>query len=118
MTPEELAELYHKSYEELAPHFNYETRNESKKPWNEVPENNRELMIAAARRVLSVIKRQQKLTDCMSECHLMAEHEQLKRDFAKYAQHTTVCESRLKDTENNSCPCTCGLEEILQRLKG
>ncbi len=54
MDAEQLARLFHKTYEELAPDFNYETRKASAKPWTDVPENNRRLMIAVAERILSV----------------------------------------------------------------
>lgn len=43
---EELARAFHEVYESLAPAFGYETRNESAVPWEQVPENNRRLMVA------------------------------------------------------------------------
>jgi hypothetical protein len=46
MIAEEIAKAFHESYEEQAPDHNYETRKESAKPWSEVPEDNRNLMIA------------------------------------------------------------------------
>lgn len=49
---EELAQLFHETYEELAPEHGYETREASRKPWSEVPENNRNLMIAVCSRIL------------------------------------------------------------------
>ena len=52
-TPERLARLFHRFYEELAPEFGYETRTESAVPWEQVPENNRQLMIAVCERVLA-----------------------------------------------------------------
>lgn len=45
MTPEALAELFHETYERLAPAFGYRTRRDSQ-PWAEVPSTNRALMIA------------------------------------------------------------------------
>lgn len=53
MTAEQLAQLFHESYEELAPGFGYETRRASAVPWAEVPEPNRSLMVAVAGRVLT-----------------------------------------------------------------
>lgn len=50
--PEVLAEFFHANYELLAPSFGYETRIESAVPWSKVPENNRNLMIAVAKRVI------------------------------------------------------------------
>jgi hypothetical protein len=45
---EEIARVFHQTYEEQAPEFGYRTREASAKPWAEVPEDNRELMIATA----------------------------------------------------------------------
>ena len=56
MAPEELAKLFHETYEMLAPQFGYKTREASAKPWNEVPKNNRELMTAVAAVVLTKLK--------------------------------------------------------------
>ena len=50
---ERLAEMFHESYERLAPGFAYETRPASAKPWAEVPENNRRLMIAVCEELLA-----------------------------------------------------------------
>lgn len=52
ITPDELARFFHESYEKLAPRFGYETRKESAKPWEEVPEQNKKLMLAVAEAVL------------------------------------------------------------------
>jgi hypothetical protein len=52
LTPEALAQRFHETYERLAPEFGYETRTPSAKPWNEVPEQNRNLMIAVCREIL------------------------------------------------------------------
>jgi hypothetical protein len=52
MTAEELARLFHETYERLAPEYDYETRPESATPWEQVPEANRRLMIATCAEVL------------------------------------------------------------------
>ncbi len=52
MTAEQLAQLFHETYERLAPQFGYETRKESAKPWADVPEQNKQLMIAVAGELL------------------------------------------------------------------
>lgn len=49
---ENLARRFHETYERLAPQFGYETRRESAKPWEEVPEQNRNLMIAVCAEIL------------------------------------------------------------------
>lgn len=51
MTAERLAQTFHETYERLAPNFGYETRKESAKPWAEVPEQNKRLMIAVCEEV-------------------------------------------------------------------
>lgn len=53
MTAEELAQAFHESYERRAPSFGYSTREESAKPWSEVPENNRRLMVAVCDEMLN-----------------------------------------------------------------
>ena len=56
MTNEEMACLFHETYEGLAPQFGYSTREASAVPWQEVPENNRRLMIAVASRVAAALE--------------------------------------------------------------
>lgn len=48
----QLAQLFHETYERLAPAFGYETREASAKPWAEVPDTNKRLMIAVCGEVL------------------------------------------------------------------
>lgn len=47
-----MARAFHEAYEKLAPRFGYKTREESAVSWAEVPEANRELMIATCSLVL------------------------------------------------------------------
>ena len=47
-----LARQFHKIYERLAPDFGYKTREASAKPWDEVPEQNKQLMIAVCTEIL------------------------------------------------------------------
>jgi hypothetical protein len=56
MTPEQLAKLFHGTYERLAPRFGYRTRPESAKHWDAVPSVNKELMIAVSKEVLKVLE--------------------------------------------------------------
>jgi len=51
-TAEELAQLFHETYERLAPEFDYKTREASAKPWADVPETNKKLMIAVCAEIL------------------------------------------------------------------
>lgn len=57
MEEHELAKRFHELYEEMAPIFNYETRKESAKPWKDVPENNKALMVAVCGKILDEIRR-------------------------------------------------------------
>lgn len=70
MDAEFMAKMFHENYEELAPSFGYKTREASAKPWFEVPEQNRKLMIAVAGRVLSVMKKQTE-EDCVEDCSVV-----------------------------------------------
>lgn len=47
-----VAQRFHEAYEELAPSHGYETREASRKPWSEVPENNKSLMVAVVAHLL------------------------------------------------------------------
>lgn len=49
---EKIAKAFHEAYERLAPSFGYETRRESAVSWEQVPEQNRQLMIAVAGEVM------------------------------------------------------------------
>lgn len=46
---EEIAQRFHEVYERLAPLHGYKTREASAVPWEEVPEANKQLMIAVVR---------------------------------------------------------------------
>ena len=47
-----MAQKFHKVYERLAPIYGYKTRKASQKKWSEVPESNKNLMIAVCRELL------------------------------------------------------------------
>ena len=48
---EDVAMQFHDAYETLAPSFGYETRKDTRVPWENVPTNNKLLMIAVIRRL-------------------------------------------------------------------
>jgi hypothetical protein len=50
---EEIARAFHEAYEQLAPDFGYRTREASAKQWDEVPEQNRGLMVATVEKLLA-----------------------------------------------------------------
>lgn len=56
MTAEQLAKLFHGTYERLAPLHGYKTRPTSARAWEAVPAANRALMIATAAVVLDKIR--------------------------------------------------------------
>jgi hypothetical protein len=53
MTAEQIARAFHETYERLAPDFGYKTREASAKPWSEVPQQNKSLMIAVVGTLIS-----------------------------------------------------------------
>lgn len=53
MTAEDIAREFHETYERLAPDYGYTTREASAKPWEEVPEQNKNLMIGVVGVLLS-----------------------------------------------------------------
>lgn len=57
MTPEQLAELFHTTYERLAPSYGYETRPETAIQWKDISEDspNKQLMIAVAGEILKCL---------------------------------------------------------------
>lgn len=50
---EEIAYAFHATYEHLAPEYGYETREASAVPWKDVPEANKNLMIAVVRSLIA-----------------------------------------------------------------
>ncbi len=56
MTPGLLAQAFHEAYERLAPSFGYKTRDASAKPWRDVPEQNKALMIAVSAEMLALVR--------------------------------------------------------------
>lgn len=51
--PEFIASSFHKHYEDLAPLFGYETREDSAVPWEDVPMKNRHLMEKVVTRLIA-----------------------------------------------------------------
>lgn len=49
---EEIARAFHESYERQAPEHGYQTRKRSAVPWEDVPADNRGLMVAVAQDLL------------------------------------------------------------------
>ncbi len=56
LEPEKLAQIFHETYERLAPYFNYTTRRATAVPWAQVPDTNKQLMIAVATEVLAALQ--------------------------------------------------------------
>ena len=49
---EQIAQAFHEAHERLAPDFGYKTREASAKPWAEVPEQNKALMVAVVQALI------------------------------------------------------------------
>lgn len=49
-----IAAAFHRAYEDVAPANGYETREESRVPFDQLPEANRETMLATVRRLLEL----------------------------------------------------------------
>lgn len=54
---EDIARHFHETYERYAPKYNYTTSPETAVPWQNVPENNKKLMIAVAAHMADYILR-------------------------------------------------------------
>jgi hypothetical protein len=50
---EKIAKAFHESYERQAPYFGYKTREASAKPWADIPQDNKELMISVVQDLLN-----------------------------------------------------------------
>jgi hypothetical protein len=56
MSPEQLAELFHETYERLAPAFGWRTKKGCNVPFAQLPQRNKALMIATCQTVLSALQ--------------------------------------------------------------
>jgi hypothetical protein len=94
VTAEKLAQLFHETYERLAPGFSYETRKASAKPWLEVPEQNRKLMIATCAEVLHVLRPPRGAGGAAVQgegpCPLGGEH--VVSPYVRYGEPPNTCE--------------------------
>lgn len=50
---ERIARAFHEAYEDLAPQFSYKTRKASAVPWEDVPADNKDLMMATVTRLIN-----------------------------------------------------------------
>lgn len=55
MTDEDIARRFHDAYERLAPRFGWETQQRSRVEWDDLPEENRALMVAVVAEVVGPI---------------------------------------------------------------
>ena len=58
MTAEQLASLFHSTYERLAPAFGWHTKKGCNVPFEQLPQRNRALMIATCQTVLNALQEQ------------------------------------------------------------
>lgn len=109
---EQLAMLFHSTYERLAPDYGYKTRDASAKPWLDVPDDNRRLMIAVASEVLlwhnSVIT--------AAEIKVRIEEAQLYMDNFEHGTGIEVYLDRISELEGG-CPI-CGANPMTPDCNG
>ncbi len=58
MTAEQMAQLFHETYEDLAPLYGYKTRKATRKPWDELPSNNKRLMVGTCEVIIHILDRE------------------------------------------------------------
>ena len=68
VSAEALAQRFHETYERLAPQYGYETRKESAVEWEDVPTNNKNLMIAVCSEILFTNRKVWNRSDS-DDCH-------------------------------------------------
>jgi len=73
---EALARLHHETYERLAPEYGYKTRDATAVPWDEVPENNKELMLAVARAAIEFMDKEEGAISKTELLKWLAEHDE------------------------------------------
>jgi hypothetical protein len=56
LTVDALARLFHETYERLAPSFGWETQERSRRDWDDVPAENKALMVAVASEVIDALR--------------------------------------------------------------
>ncbi len=76
---EAIAQRFHEAYERLAPSFGYETREASAVPWDQVPENNRRLMIAVVAEVAPLIAQHETNRALVANRNARDHHQALKQ---------------------------------------
>lgn len=67
MDAEQLARLFHETYERLAPKHSYQTRRASAVLWENVPANNKALMIEVAGEILQAIQTGRRIPTSMDK---------------------------------------------------
>lgn len=55
ISPEELAKMFHGTYERLAIEHEYRTREESRTNWENLPEQNKQLMMATCKEIIDML---------------------------------------------------------------
>jgi DNA repair ATPase RecN len=88
---QDLAKKFHEAYERLA-QFGYETRRESAKPWEEVPENNRRLMEAVCEELLGAARCAQVEAEL---AQAKTERETYRNYYLHYEEKFTTAESEV-----------------------
>lgn len=101
-TPEELAEKFHEFYEATAPEFGYKTREESAKPWAEVPEQNKGLMIAACAKIMLYLMGKVTGEDLMPDSRVLSPDEVAQEIFKNGTKVIYAIEKNVEDRGNTA----------------
>jgi hypothetical protein len=99
MKPEELAELFHDTYERLAPECGYITRKKSQVPFADLPKENKNLMVEVCKVVLNEM-----LPYAVCQCN----------SCQGIIVHDSDCACHDKDND----ACTCGAAPVARMVLG
>jgi len=104
---EELAKKFHETYERLAPDFGYKTRDASAVPWEDVPEANKNLMIAVCAELESqnatLLTNVGELVEAVKQCQAPLLESSIDEDiWLKQVQAVDTAIAKLKQEEETT----------------
>lgn len=117
---EEIAKLFHETYERLAPNFGYATMTDSRKPWSEVPKQNKSLMIAVVGELVPKIEAKAYTELSKVQSQLAEEMEYKSEHMLKITGLRQTCSDKSKsiiDLQSQLNKVRIGLE-IMKRGQG
>jgi hypothetical protein len=120
-TNEDVARAFHEAYERLAPSFGYATREASAKPWADVPEANRRLMVATVAEVRALLAAGTPQPTEEPKAQTVAE---LRAGLARYGMRLAVLPADTApattrtDPTNQRCPICAGTGWVREAKPG